>query len=65
MKGTIARLNDKGFGFIKAEDGNEYFFYRDSLKNAEFEALQKGDAVTLDQCGQGPKGLRTEEVYLA
>ena len=29
MNGTIKRLvSDKGFGFIAASDGNEYFFHR-------------------------------------
>jgi len=65
MKGTIARLNDKGFGFIRAEDGKEYFFHKSAVKNAEWDSLQRGDAVTFEDWDDGPKGLRTEEVYLS
>ena len=29
MNGTIKRMvSDKGFGFVAAEDGNEYFFHQ-------------------------------------
>lgn len=64
MKGTIVRLTDKGFGFIKAEDGKEYFFHYSSVRNAEWESLKKGDHVTIDDTGEGPKGLRCETVYV-
>ena len=65
MKGTIKRLvSDKGFGFILAEEGNEYFFHNSACTQTPFDALREGQAVTFDR-GQGPKGPRGENVRLA
>ena len=62
--GTIKRLvRDKGFGFIAAGDGSEYFFHQSSCQTP-FDELREGQAVTFDK-GQGPKGLRGENVRLA
>jgi CspA family cold shock protein len=64
MKGTIKRLlTDKGFGFVAAENGSEYFFHHSACA-ARFEDLREGQAVTF-QTGQGPKGPRAENVQLA
>src|SRR4029079_12854332 len=65
MNGTIKRLvADKGFGFILASDGNEYFFHNSACSDARFDDLREGQAVTFDR-GQGPKGPRGENVRLA
>jgi cold shock CspA family protein len=42
--GTIKKLvSDRGFGFIAAEDGREYFFHRTGLDSSvNFEPSQKG-----------------------
>lgn len=62
MTGTVKRLiRDKGFGFIAAQDGSEYFFHQSSCKGTEFDSLREGEAVTFDK-GQGPKGPRAENV---
>src|SRR4051812_26464226 len=62
--GTIKRLvHDKGFGFIAASDGSEYFFHQSSCQTP-FDELREGQAVTFDK-GQGPKGPRGENVRLA
>jgi len=38
MNGTIKRLvSGKGFGFILADDGNEYFFHNSACNNARFD----------------------------
>ena len=38
MKGTIKRLvNAKGFGFIAADDGNEYFFHQSACSQTPFD----------------------------
>ncbi len=63
MNGTIKRLvSDKGFGFVAAEDGNEYFFHQSACE--QFDTLHEGQNVTF-QTGQGPKGPRAENVRLA
>lgn len=66
MTGKIVRLHEKGFGFIRDDnDGKEYFFHRSSLKNASWDALRKGDAVEFEDTDEGPKGPRTETVFLS
>ena len=65
MNGTIKRLvSDKGFGFILASDGNEYFFHSSACSGARFEELREGQSVTFDR-GEGPKGPRGENVRVA
>ena len=62
LNGTIKRLvSDKGFGFILASDGNEYFFHSSACSQTSFDELREGQAVTFDR-GQGPKGPRGENV---
>ena len=61
INGTIKRLiSDKGFGFILASDGNEYFFHNSTCQTP-FDTLREGQAVTFER-GQGPKGPRGEHV---
>ncbi|HVA00926.1 MAG TPA: cold shock domain-containing protein [Terriglobia bacterium] len=62
MQGTIKRvIRDRGFGFIRAEDGKEIFFHRSSLQELNFEALTEGQAVEFEMEG-GPKGPRAVAV---
>lgn len=62
MNGTIKRLvRDKGFGFVAAQDGTEYFFHQSACVGTPFDGLREGQAVTFD-AGQGPKGPRAENV---
>ena len=64
MNGTIKRLvSDKGFGFVAATDGTEYFFHQSACLDG-FDRLREGQAVTFNT-GQGPKGPRAEDVRLA
>jgi cold shock protein len=65
MSGTVKRLvSDKGFGFILASDGNEYFFHNSACVGIRFDDLREGTAVTFDK-GTGPKGPRAENVKTA
>ncbi|MBA7657871.1 hypothetical protein ES703_65814 [subsurface metagenome] len=50
-KGTIARLMDRGFGFIKTEEG-DLFFHRNELEGVEFNSLREGQEVEFEK-GQG------------
>ena len=62
MNGTIKRLvTEKGFGFIAAPDGTEYFFHQSACTEIPFEQLRERQAVTFD-VGQGTKGPRGENV---
>jgi CspA family cold shock protein len=63
--GTIKRLvSEKGFGFIAAGDGTEYFFHQSACSQTAFDELREGEAVTFD-VGRGPKGPRGENVRRA
>jgi len=63
--GTVKRLvSDKGFGFIAADDGREYFFHQSACNGTAFDELREGQAVTFER-GEGPKGPRGENVRLA
>ena len=65
MNGTIKRLvSDKGFGFILADDGNEYFFHNSACTGVRFDELREGQAVSFER-GQGPKGPRAENVRVS
>ena len=54
-KGTIARLMDRGFGFIKTEEGGDLFFHRNELEGVEFNSLSEGQEVEFEK-GQGRDG---------
>ncbi len=60
MNGTIKRLmKDRGFGFIKAEDGREIFFHRTAVNSTDFESLTEGQSVEFD-VEKNPKDSRTK-----
>jgi CspA family cold shock protein len=49
MKGKIVRLvRDRGFGFIRADSGQEIFFHATGLTSGNFESLHEGEAVEFD-----------------
>ena len=62
--GTIKTLTNKGFGFIAASNGTEYFFHQSACVGTSFDSLHEGQTVTFD-VGQGPKGPRAENVKVA
>ena len=62
VSGTIKRIvSDKGFGFVAASDGTEYFFHNSAVSGARFDELREGQSVTFEK-GQGPKGPRAENL---
>ena len=64
--GTIKKVvSDRGFGFITAEDGKEYFFHRNSLESSlDFDRLVGGEKVQFD-VEPSPKGDRAKNVQPA
>ena len=54
-KGTIRRLMDRGFGFIKTEEETDLFFHRNSLEGVEFNTLSEGQEVEFEK-GEGRDG---------
>ncbi|MDD4123738.1 MAG: cold shock domain-containing protein, partial [Bacilli bacterium] len=46
MKGTVKMFNkEKGFGFIKCEDGKDVFFHYSELKVEGFKTAEPGEEV--------------------
>jgi CspA family cold shock protein len=64
--GTIKKVvSDRGFGFIAADDGKEYFFHRNSLLSSlDFDRLSGGEKVSFE-IEQSPKGPRAKDVQSA
>ena len=63
MTGTIKTLRvEKGFGFIRAEAGKEYFFHQRAIYGEGIDMLREGDSVEFDLGPDGPKGPRAENV---
>ncbi len=54
-KGTIRRLMDRGYGFIKTEQEEDLFFHSNSLEGVEFNSLSEGQEVEFEK-GQGRDG---------
>lgn len=62
MNGTVKFFNEsKGFGFIAAEDGKEYFVHMSALE--EGVRLNENDAVTFDveEGDRGPKAVNVKK----
>jgi cold shock protein len=60
-KGTVKFFNgEKGFGFIKGEDGVEIFVHSSGL----IDQIRENDEVTYD-VKQGKKGLNAVSVMIA
>jgi CspA family cold shock protein len=63
MEGVIKKIVvDRGFGFIKGDDGKDVFFHLSGCTTS-FDSLKPDDRVTFNVT-QGPKGPRAEKVLL-
>jgi CspA family cold shock protein len=64
-KGKIKKMvRDRGFGFIRGDDGKEVFFHRSGLNPGEYDGLNEGDYVEY-VVQEGPRGARAEHVKQA
>jgi len=64
MQGTIARLTDKGFGFITQQGGGkDVFFHSSVLVGATFNDLKVGDTVTfeVEESEKGPRAVNVQK----
>jgi cold shock protein len=62
QEGIIARLTDRGFGFISREgEDKDLFFHSSELVGVAFEDLNEGDKVTFE-VADGPKGPNATKV---
>lgn len=63
MNGTVKFFNEqKGFGFIAAENGKEFFVHQSALEQGV--TLRENDAVTFDveEGDRGPKAVNVKRV---
>ncbi len=63
--GIIARLTDKGFGFIKREgQEKDLFFHSNELVGVTFDALREGDTVSFEVADspKGPNAVKVSKV---
>jgi ribosomal subunit interface protein len=59
--GLVARLiPEKGYGFIRGADGDEFYFNADNLVNINFDQLQEGIEVKFieEMAAEGPQAKR-------
>ena len=59
-RGTVVRMiRDRGFGFLRGEDGREVFFHHSSLPRGVFDALTEGQEldyeIEMDAHGRGER----------
>jgi len=63
--GTIARLTDRGFGFISREgEEKDLFFHSNELSGVQYNDLREGDKVTFE-VAEGQKGPNAVNVNRA
>jgi CspA family cold shock protein len=60
-EGTIKKLTDRGFGFIKTGSDKDLFFHSSSVQGVSFEQLSEGQKVSFTE-GHGPKSPCAENV---
>lgn len=61
-KGTVKWFNNqKGFGFISDEQGNDVFVHYSGIQSDGFKSLEEGQAVEYDVI-QGQKGPQAVNV---
>ena len=62
MTGKIKMLNmDRGFGFVTADSGDEFFLHQSEMTNRDFDLLFPGSIVEFEGVPTG-KGLRATRV---
>jgi CspA family cold shock protein len=61
-RGKIKKMvRDRGFGFIRGEDGKEVFFHRSGMNGSDYDSMDEGDVVEY-VIQEGPRGARAEYV---
>jgi CspA family cold shock protein len=62
VKGTVKWFNqEKGFGFITSEEGNDVFVHFSQINKPGFKTLEEGEEVTFEVT-EGQKGPQASNV---
>ena len=62
VKGTVKWFsNQKGYGFLEREDGDDVFCHYSAVQGDGFKTLEEGQQVEFDVV-EGDKGLHAENV---
>jgi CspA family cold shock protein len=66
-RGTVVRLiRDRGFGFIRLQDGSEVFFHHSAMNPGEFDSLQDGEelefSIEQDPRGRGSRAANVRRI---
>mgnify|MGYP001370647886 CR=1 FL=1 len=64
-QGTVKWFNEqKGFGFITADDGRDYFVHHTSIIADGFKTLREGAEVQfkIEKGDRGPKAVEVSEI---
>jgi CspA family cold shock protein len=62
LRGTVKWFSDdKGFGFITREAGDDVFVHHSAIQAEGYRSLAEGQEVEFD-VQQGPKGLQAANV---
>jgi cold shock protein len=61
-QGTVKWFSDqKGYGFIEQDNGNDIFVHHSAIEGTGFKTLSEGDSVVFE-VGQGQKGPAAQNV---
>jgi cold shock protein len=63
--GSIARLTDRGYGFIKPDEGEkDLFFHAKDLQEVSYDDLREGDKVSFEitESQKGPNAVEVRRV---
>jgi CspA family cold shock protein len=61
-QGTVKWFNnEKGYGFISRNSGDDVFVHHSAIQGSGFKSLNEGDSVEFETA-KGPKGLQAQNV---
>ena len=63
MKGTVKWFNNqKGYGFISDESGNDVFVHYSGLNMEGFKSLEEGQEVDVTEGAKGPQAVNVTKL---
>ena len=61
-QGTVKWFNnEKGYGFISRNSGDDVFVHHSAIQGSGFKSLNEGDNIEFE-VAKGPKGLQAQNV---